>query len=241
MGIYLNPGFNNFNEDKQLINFVDKSMLIATLNKKLNTRDCLICSSRPRRFGKTMAANMIEAYYSKGCDSHEVFSDLKISKDASFEENINKYNVIKIDMNGIITRKGDLSVPQYINKVVVAELRMEFPQIELTNSLSLADALLNIYAETGEKFIFIIDEYDVMVRDENYTQELKEYLELLVSLFKSEDVNIAIALAYLTGIMTIIREKTQSKLNNFKEYTMIDPGKFAQYFGFTENAQYVII
>ena len=103
MGIYLNPGFNNFNEDKQLINFVDKSMLIATLNKKLNTRDCLICASRPRRFGKTMAANMIAAYYSKGCDSHEVFSDLKISKDASFEENLNKYNVIKIDMNGIVS------------------------------------------------------------------------------------------------------------------------------------------
>ena len=233
MGIYLNPGFNNFNEDKQLINFVDKSMLIATLNKKLNTRDCLICSSRPRRFGKTMAANMIAAYYSKGCDSHEVFSDLKISKDASFEENINKYNVIKIDMNGIITRKGDLSVPQYINKVVVAELRKEFPQIELTNSLSLADALLNIYAETGEKFIFIIDEYDVMVRDENYTSELKDYIYLLISLFKSDDVNIAIALAYLTGIMPIIRDKSQSGLNNFKEYTMLDAEDMAPFMGFT--------
>ena len=233
MGIYLNPGFNNLNEDKQLINFVDKSMLIATLNKKLNTRDCLICASRPRRFGKTMAANMIAAYYSKGCDSHEVFSDLKISKDASFEENINKYNVIKIDMNGIITRKGDLSVPQYINKVVVAELRKEFPQIELTNSLSLADALLNIYAETGEKFIFIIDEYDVIIRDENYTPELKGYLELLVSLFKSEDVNIAIALAYLTGIMPIIKDKSQSGLNNFKEYTMLDAEDMAPFIGFT--------
>ena len=233
MGIYLNPGFNNFNEDKQLINFVDKSMLIATLNKKLNTRDCLICASRPRRFGKTMAANMIAAYYSKGCDSHEVFSDLKISKDASFEENINKYNVIKIDMNGIITRKGDLSVPQYINKVVVAELRKEFPQIELTNSLSLADALLNIYAETGEKFIFIIDEYDVMVRDENYTSELKDYIYLLILLFKSDDVNIAIALAYLTGIMPIIRDKSQSGLNNFKEYTMLDAEDMAPFMGFT--------
>ena len=233
MGIYLNPGFNNFNEDKQLINFVDKSMLIATLNKKLNTRDCLICASRPRRVGKTMAANMIAAYYSKGCDSHEVFSDLKISKDASFEENINKYNVIKIDMNGIITRKGDLSVPQYINKVVVAELRKEFPQIELTNSLSLADALLNIYAETGEKFIFIIDEYDVIIRDENYTSELKDYIYLLISLFKSDDVNIAIALAYLTGIMPIIRDKSQSGLNNFKEYTMLDAEDMAPFMGFT--------
>ena len=233
MGIYLNPGFNNFNEDKQLINFVDKSMIIKQLNYGMKIKNKLICSSRPRRFGKTMAANMIAAYYSKGCDSHEVFSDLKISKDPSFEENINKYNVIKIDMNGIITRKGDLSVPQYINKVVVAELRKEFPQIELTNSLPLADALLNIYADTGEKFIFIIDEYDVIIRDKNYTSELKEYLELLVSLFKSEDVNAAIALAYLTGIMPIIREKTQSKLNNFKEYTMLDAEDMAPFMGFT--------
>ena len=233
MGIYLNPGFNNFNEDKQLINFVDKSMIIKQLNYGMKIKNKLICTSRPRRFGKTMAANMIAAYYSKGCDSHEVFSDLKISKDPSFEENINKYNVIKIDMNGIITRKGDLSVPQYINKVVVAELRKEFPQIELTNSLPLADALLNIYADTGEKFIFIIDEYDVIIRDKNYTSELKEYLELLVSLFKSEDVNAAIALAYLTGIMPIIREKTQSKLNNFKEYTMLDAEDMAPFMGFT--------
>ena len=233
MGIYLNPGFNNFNEDKQLINFVDKSMLIATLNKKLNTRDCLICSSRPRRFGKTMAANMIAAYYSKGCDSHEVFSDLKISKDPSFEENINKYNVIKIDMNGIVSSKGSMSVVEYLSSEVIYELKETFPNINLSEDISLAEALLNIYAETGEKFIFIIDEYDVMVRDENYTSELKDYIYLLISLFKSEDVNIAIALAYLTGIMPIIKDKSQSGLNNFTEYTMLDAEDMAPFMGFT--------
>ena len=233
MGIYLNPGFNNFNEDKQLINFVDKSMLIATLNKKLNTRDCLICSSRPRRFGKTMAANMIAAYYSKGCDSHEVFSDLKISKDPSFEENINKYNVIKIDMNGIVSSKGGMSVVEYLSSEVIYELKETFPNISLPENISLAEALLNIYAETGEKFIFIIDEYDVMVRDENYTSELKDYMHLLVSLFKSGDVNIAIALAYLTGIMPIIKDKSQSGLNNFTEYTMLDAEDMAPFMGFT--------
>ena len=233
MGIYLNPGFNNFNEDKQLINFVDKSMLIATLNKKLNTRDCLICSSRPRRFGKTMAANKIAAYYSKGCDSHEVFSDLKISKDPSFEENINKYNVIKIDMNGIVSSKGGMSVVEYLSSEVIYELKETFPNISLPEDISLAEALLNIYAETGEKFIFIIDEYDVMVRDENYTSELKDYMHLLVSLFKSGDVNIAIALAYLTGIMPIIKDKSQSGLNNFKEYTMLDAEDMAPFMGFT--------
>ena len=233
MGIYLNPGFNNFNEDKQLINFVDKSMLIATLNKKLNTRDCLICASRPRRFGKTMAANMIAAYYSKGCDSHEVFSNLKISKDPSFEENLNKYNVIKIDMNGIVSSKGSMSVVEYLSSEVIYELKETFPNINLPDNISLATAIKRIFAKTGEKFIFIMDEYDVIIRDENYTQELKGYLELLVSLFKSEDVNIAIALAYLTGIMPIIREKTQSGLNNFTEYTMLDAEDMAPFMGFT--------
>ena len=233
MGIYLNPGFNNLNEDKQLINFVDKSMLIATLNKKLNTRDCLICSSRPRRFGKTMAANMIAAYYSKGCDSHEVFSNLKISKDPSFEENINKYNVIKIDMNGIVSSKGSMSVVEYLSSEVIYELKETFPNINLPDNISLATAIKRIFAKTGEKFIFIIDEYDVIIRDENYTSELKDYMHVLVSLFKSEDVNAAIALAYLTGIMPIIKDKSQSGLNNFTEYTMLDAEDMAPFMGFT--------
>ena len=233
MGIYLNPGIDKLKRAKNGELFVDKSMLIALLNKKIDTNDSLICSSRPRRFGKTMAANMIAAYYSKGCDSHEIFSNLKISKDESFEKYVNKYNVIKIDMNGIITRKCDLSAPQYINKVVVAELRKEFPQIELPNGISLADALLNIYSETGEKFVFIIDEYDVIIRDEDYKSELNDYISFLVSLFKSEDISVAIALAYLTGIMPIIREKSQSKLNNFKEFTMLDAEDMAPFMGFT--------
>ncbi|MDD7255604.1 AAA family ATPase [Bullifex porci] len=233
MGIYLNPGIKLLERAKRAEHYVDKSMLIATLNKRIDTNDFLICSSRPRRFGKTMAANMIAAYYSKGCDSHEVFSNLKISKDPSFEENINKYNVIKIDMNGIVSSKGGMSVVEYLSSEVIYELKETFPNINLPDDISLATAIKRIYAKTGEKFIFIMDEYDVIIRDENYTQELKEYLELLVSLFKSEDVNAAIALAYLTGIMPIIREKTQSKLNNFKEYTMLDAEDMAPFMGFT--------
>ena len=89
MGTYVNPGFQRFLRFKKSNNYVDKSLLIAILNKKLNSEDSFICVSRTRCFGKTMAANMIAAYYSKGCDSHEIFSDLKISKDPSFEEQIN--------------------------------------------------------------------------------------------------------------------------------------------------------
>lgn len=110
MGAYVNPGTKNMEIDIDDEFYVDKSLLIKVLNTNLNKKDRFICVSRPRRFGKTMAAHMIAAYYTKGCDSHEIFSGLKISKDASFEENINKYTVIQLDMNDVVTNKGPLSV-----------------------------------------------------------------------------------------------------------------------------------
>ena len=233
MGIYLNPGFNNFNEDKQLINFVDKSMLIATLNKKLNTRDCLICASRPRRFGKTMAANMIAAYYSKGCDSHEVFSDLKISKDASFEENINKYNVLFIDCAGMYNNKpDDYNIVKMITESVVKEFRQNFQNIIFSDNCTLAQAILSVYSELGEKFIIILDEYDILIRERD-EKELKLFLKFLNGLFKDNALLSSIALAYLTGIMPIIKDKSQSGLNNFKEYTMLDAEDMAPFMGVT--------
>ena len=125
MGTYVNPGTERLRRSKANKYYVDKSMILSVLNEKINTDDNLICVSRPRRFGKTMAANMIAAYYSKGCDSHEVFSSLKISKDPSFEENINRYTVIKLDMNDVVTNKGKLSVSEYIDEKVISELRKE--------------------------------------------------------------------------------------------------------------------
>ena len=210
-------------------------MLIAIFNKKLNSEDSFICVSRPRRFGKTMAANMIAAYYSKGCDSHEIFSDLKISKDPSFEEQINKYTVIKLDLNGAATDKGDMTIAQYYNQCVVSELMKEYPDVGLPDGIKLSKALTTIYEATGDMFVFIINEYDLPIRDDKYSSELDDYISFLVSLFKSEETNYTIALAYLTGIMPIIKEKTQSKLNNFTEYTMIDPDEIAPFMGFTED------
>ena len=235
MGRYLNIGFGKMADDIRDDFYVDKSMLISVLNKRLESRSRFICVSRPRRFGKTMAANMIAAYYSKGCDSHEIFSNLKISKDSSFERNINKYNVIKLDINGAATKKGKMTITQYYDKKVVSELMKEYPDVEISEDISLPEALYAVYEATGEKFVFIIDEYDLPIRDEKYSSELGDYLEFLVSLFKDEETNHAIALAYLTGIMPIIKEKTQSKLNNFTEYTMIDPDEMAPFMGFTED------
>ena len=235
MGTYVNPGFDNFNSSRKNKFYVDKSMLIALLNEKIGTDDRFLCVSRPRRFGKTMAANMIAAYYSKGCNSHEIFSDLKISKDPSFEEHINKYTVIKLDLNGAATDKGDMTIAQYYNQCVVSELMKEYPDVGLPDGIKLSKALTTIYEATGDMFVFIIDEYDLPIRDDKYSSELDDYISFLVSLFKSEETNYTIALAYLTGIMPIIKEKTQSKLNNFKEYTMLNAKDMAPFMGFTED------
>ena len=235
MGKFLNPGVINMSLDKDDEFYVDKSMLISVLNKRINRRDRFLCVSRPRRFGKTMAANMIAAYYSKGCDSHEIFSDLKISHDPSFEKYINKYNVIKMDINGIAFKKGNMTIAQYYNKEVVPELIKQYPSVGLSEDSPLSNALFSIYEATGDRFVFIIDEYDLPIRDEKYTSELSEYIEFLVSLFKNEETNQAIALAYLTGIMPIIKDKVQSKLNNFAEYTMLKAKDMAPFMGFTED------
>ena len=235
MGTYVNPGTRNMEIDIDDAFYVDKSMLIRVLNNKVNKKDRFICVSRPRRFGKTMAANMIAAYYSKGCDSHGIFSSLKISKDPSFEENINKYPVIKLDIHDIITRPGPLTVPLFIKSLVIPELKAEYPSLGLDENVDIPGAIQEIYTKTGDQFVFIIDEYDVIIRDQEYSSEISGYLSFLVSLFKNSTVSPAIALAYLTGIMPIIREKVQSKLNNFKEYTMISPKGMAPFMGFTEE------
>ena len=235
MGVYVNPGTKNMGIDIDDEFYVDKSLLVKVLNTKLNKKDRFICVSRPRRFGKTMAANMIAAYYSKGCDSHEIFSDLKISKDPSFEENVNKYTVIQLDMNDVVTRKGTSSVSSFINSIVVPELREEYPSINLMDNIDIPGAVQAIYKSTSDRFVFIIDEYDVIIRDQKYSSELDGYLTFLVSLFKNSATAPAIALAYLTGIMPIIKEKTQSKLNNFKEYTMLNAKDMAPFMGFTED------
>ena len=233
MGTYVNPGFDNFNSSRKNKFYVDKSMLIALLNEKIGTDDRFLCVSRPRRFGKTMAANMIAAYYSKGCDSHEIFSDLKISKDPSYEENINKYSVIQLDMNDVMKNKGKADLMSFISRRVIEELKEEYTFLD--DDVLLGVAIQDIYKKTGDKFIFIIDEYDLIIWDNRYKDELECYLDFLISLFKSNASSRSIALAYLTGIMPIVREKVQSKLNNFKEYTMLNAKNMASFMGFTED------
>ena len=138
-------------------------------------------------------------------------------------------------MNNAMNMKKNRSISEYIDDKVIPELRIAFPNIVIPKECILPEAIQIIYAQTGEKFVFLIDEYDVIIRDNLNQKELEDYLSLLVSLFKGSEVNVAIALAYLTGIMPIIKEKTQSKLNNFTEYTMLDADILAPYMGFTED------
>ncbi|MDY4520635.1 MAG: AAA family ATPase [Bacteroidales bacterium] len=237
MGIYVNPGNRLFSCDIDSDLYVDKSLMICELNNHINKTHRFLCMSRARRFGKTMMASLMTAYYSKGCDSRQLFERLKLSKQEGWDKYLNKFNVIRIDLNGWYSKTKDKS--QTIDRLqagIVKELRKEFPFVEIPTDAVIADAISLIFEELGETFVIIIDEYDVLIRDKSVAESLrKEYIEFLNSLFKSSDTQEAISLAYLTGILPILRESVQSKLNNFTEYTMLDPGQFAQYFGLTES------
>ena len=234
MRIYFNSDNINFRETVRSDIYVDKTMMLSILNKNMDRGNKYICISRPRRFGKTIAGNMICAYYSKGCDSRELFAPFRIASDPSFHEKLNQYNVIYVDLNSeyqmVANKEGLLSA---LTKEIKAEMQEQFPQIPLSEEDSLAKSILRIYAKTGETFVIIMDEYDVLIRENVKESLLNEYLGFLNSLFKSNTLRPAIALAYLTGILPIVRDRVQSKLNNFREYTILDAGELAEFVGFT--------
>ena len=236
MGIYLNPDNAGFKEILKAEIYVDKTGMLSEINKFIDSGNKYICVSRPRRFGKTIAGNMISSYYSKGCDSRELFSHLKISSMPGFEDKLNKYNVIKIDLNGeyqTVFDKNNLFIS--LTSDIKDEMKAAFPDIEFANEDSLAKSIMKVYAKTGETFILIIDEYDVLVREQAEESLFKEYLSFLNGLFKNDTLRPAISLAYLTGILPVVRDKIQSKLNNFREYTILDANMLAEYIGFTDE------
>ena len=236
MGIYLNPNEDNFKSMTSREIYVDKTMMISVINHFMDTDNKYICVSRARRFGKTMTSNMLAAYYSKGCNAEELFGHFKISSDKSFKDKLNKYNVIKIDMNSEYQSALDKDkLILYITSEIKEELRLSYPEVDIRDDDSVAKALIRIYSKTSERFVILIDEYDVLVREDVSEELFSAYLSFLNSLFKSDTVRPAIALAYLTGILPIVRDKIQSKLNNFWEYTMLDPLELSEYVGFTSD------
>jgi hypothetical protein len=233
MGIYTNVGNDDF---RTILNdeYVDKSLIISKLNKRINARNKLICISRPRRFGKSTIAQMLCAYYDKSCDSSALFKNLKIANDPSFEENLNKYPVIYLDMTWFTSTCGKIeTVLDFMTAKITKEIKEYYPN---ANGDSLAEVIASAAVNYKSKFIIIIDEWDAIFREAKNNVEIqKAYVILLRSLFKSPVTNKMIALGYMTGILPIKKYGTQSALTDFKEYTMIDPGEFAEYTGFTED------
>lgn len=237
MGMFVNPDNSAFQVSLNSEIYVDKTGMLEYTNKVMNTLQGYICNSRPRRFGKSVTANMLAAYYSKGCDSREMFSSLKISQSSEFEKNINKYDVIHVDIQWCLEPAGGSeNVVSYITEKTICELR-EYYSEELSEKIrSLPEALSVINSMNGTKFIIIIDEWDIIIRDEaNNKKVQEEYINFLRAMFKGVEPTKYIGLAYLTGILPIKKLKTQSALNNFKQYTMLNPGPLAEYIGFTEE------
>lgn len=235
--MFLNPDNSAFQAVLNAKIYVDKSGLLNYTNSVLASTDAFICNSRPRRFGKSITANMLTAYYSKGCDSEKMFSELEISEAEDFKKHLNKYDVIHLDIQWCMEPAGGPErIVSYISEKTIQELRECYPNVLKESTTSLPEALAMINAETGNKFIIIIDEWDVLIRDEAANQKVQEeYINFLRGMFKGTEPTKYIQLAYLTGILPIKREKTQSALNNFDEFTMLSPSILAKYIGFTED------
>lgn len=231
MGIFVNPDTEQFVMDRQSSIYVDKSMMISTLNEYVRTSDRYICVSRPRRFGKTMTANMLSAYYEKTSSADELFEGLKIKNCDNYPQYKNKFEVIKINVQDFESQSGNIDgLIKQINKRVTDELRESYGS-EIVRDDSLMFNLQNIYKNTSDQFVFIMDEWDCVFRlfsHDNYAQE--KYLDFLREIFKDKSY---VALAYMTGILPIKKYGTQSALNIFQEFSMEDPREMAEYTGFT--------
>lgn len=251
MGYYVDPNATLFAASRKDDIFVDKSGLISFTNRLIGKGRNKICVTRPRRFGKSSALNMLAAYYSCGCSSKTLFEDLQIARDPSFLEHLNKQHVIYLDVQSLWREFGseekedqeeDREISQFLsflqNRVICA-LKEVFPYPDLCEK-SVAGVLKTIHSkDERNQFIFLVDEWDVIVRDPQVSQRQKsKYIDFLTSIFKGGDIEQCIDMAYMTGILPIIKyiqdTDQQSLLNNFVEYSMVRPGVLAQFMGFTE-------
>ena len=233
MGVYFNPGTESFKKDRNYKIYVDKTELLKYTNEWLGTPKNCIAVSHARRFGKSHAAGMIDAYYSRGCDSTDIFAGTKIETDSEYKKYMNKYNVIHLDVSTF----WDLykcNIIEKIQEYIYKDFRQEFGD-SLNYDDSLSYNLMMIYKMTEIPFVVIIDEWDCIIRNSNDEDLNHEYLQFLHSLFKSEESKTYLALAYITGILPIKKIKDESALNNFMEFTMLKSRPITQFYGFTED------
>lgn len=232
MGIYLNPGNDSFWEAVNSEIYVDKTKLITCTNSLISTEQKYICVSRPRRFGKSMALKMLAAYYSRGCDSAALFQNRAIAFEETFQEHLNRHDVIYLNMQQFLIEAEDCEQTKYLEQEVLEELLEEYGEILKRQDMGLAAAIRRIYAKTGKKFIFLIDEWDCVMRERQESEALqKQYLDFLRNLLKDQPY---VELAYMTGILPVKKYGEHSALNMFTEYSMTDQDVFEEYTGFTE-------
>lgn len=244
MGIYVNSGNEGFKSALNSQIYIDKTGMLEYTNRVLNTESRYICVSRPRRFGKSITAQMLVAYYDKTCDSKEMFRNFEIAKSPDFEKHLNQYNVIHVDVNDFLHRT-DFETKQPVTAMqaialfqsnIIEELKAIFPDSVIEMDVDLPTTLAKIHADTGTQFIIIIDEWDTLFREKKQDAKAQNaYIELLRGLFKDARSKKFLKLAYLTGILPIKKYNTQSALNNFDEFTMTNPLVFSKYVGFTKD------
>lgn len=233
MGTYFNPDNGSFKKASGSEIYVDKTGLISHMNKLLNTENNCVALSHARRFGKSQAAGMLDAYYSIGSNTRELFEPFEIANDPDFAKHLNKYNVIHVDVSSFEGTYQD-DIVAGMKKIVYDDIKKAVPAImELESPIS---AILNdVYHKTQRQIVIILDEWDCVIR--NYAdkpQIVHGYLQFLHDMFKCEEAKTFLALAYITGILPIKQLENESALNNFDEYTMLTSGVLTPYYGFTE-------
>ena len=251
MGIYLNGkrAYSLFQEDYSLTYFVDKTDILDDLVQRMELKGHLtgntgadrgkstkyVCIIRPRRFGKTVMANMVAAFFGKGSDSGEVFSRLKASGYEWYERHLNRHNVIHIVFSEL--PRNCKSYEQYIARIekgLNTDLRKAYPDAEIEKEDAVWDAMSKImeYGD-GDKFIFVLDEWDYIYHQSFVTEEDKNaFTKFLSNLLKDKAY---VEMAYMTGILPISKYSSGSEINMFCEYTMAAEEKFGEYFGFTDE------
>lgn len=235
MGMYINIGNAGFQSARNG-EYVDKSGLIAIVNKTLSSERRFSCVSRSRRFGKSMAAKMLCAYYDHSCDSKHLFEDLAIARDPSFERHLNKYPVIYLDLSAFVPRYHDDSIVGHIEAALIKDILAAYPQVQGEAGDDLMVTLFRIHEATGQLFFFIIDEWDAICREfPPGTTAMDKYVGWLRRMFKDVNAGRVFAGVYMTGILPIKKYKTESALNNFLEYSMVEPRQMASFFGFTKE------
>ena len=235
MGVYINIGNAGFQSARNG-EYVDKSGLIPIINRTLETEQRFSCVTRCRRFGKSMAAKMLNAYYDQSCNSRDLFSDLEVANDPSFEKHLNQFPVIYLDITSFVTRFRDESIIGQIENRLKDDIQEAYPNVQVGNNDDLMDYLIRIVSVTGKHFFFIIDEWDAICREfKPGTKVMDDYVNWLRRLFKDVNATNVFSGVYLTGILPVKKYKTESALNNFIEYSMVTPRNLASYYGFTKE------